>query len=185
MPETNIYQPPEKSMFIDLLDTEAFLEKYEHSLRGEVLTTVHTKDDKGRDLVKQEWKQRYPAKMTDEGVSSTLGFLRTVCDKSMSLTDLSEEMIDTLIRQNSDAWLDFLCVNSTEFGLNNPSKIREVYYPARNLIIAKFRSAIDGMTVNAISTTTNVQEVKNIAPAPREEEQVGRPGFLSKLGIKV
>lgn len=185
MAETNIYQPPEKSMFIDLLDTESFLEKYEHSLKGEALVLERTRNEKGQEVVRQEWKQKYPTKMTDKGVSSTMAFLRTICDKSISLTDLDEDMINTLIRQNADAWLDFLCVNCRDFGLTGPNKIMEVYYPARNLIIAKFRSAIDGMTVNAISTTTNVSEVKNITPEPQEPEGVGRPGFLSKLGLKV
>lgn len=184
MPDTQIYQPPEKSIFLDLLDSEEFLQRYEHSLKGEVLVNKRYKNDAGQDIVQQEWEQRYPAKMNETGIISTMSFLRTICDKSMSLTDLSADQIDVLVKQNADAWLDFLCVNSSSFGLSSPSKVREVYYPARNLIVTKFRSAIDGMMTNAISKTTNVSEVHNMSPEqPTGDNQ--RPGFLQKLGIKV
>ena len=184
MPDTQIYQPPEKSIFLDLLDTEQFMTKYEHNLRGEVLTTKREKNDKGQDVIKQDWEQKYPAKMNDLGIISTMSLLRTICDKSMSLTDLSTQQIDVLVKQNADAWLDFLCVNSQSFGLSTPSKIREVYYPARNLIVAKFRSSIDGMMTNAISKTTTVSEVHNMSPDQQQQDSM-RPGFLQKLGIKV
>lgn len=180
-----IYQPGEKSIFIELLDTEIFLERYEHALRGEVLTKVSTKDDKGRDIEKKEWVQKYNQKMTDYGITSVMSFLRTICDKTISMTDLDETLIDTLIIQNANAWLDFLLANYLDFGLAGTSKIIEVYYPGRNLIVAKFRSAVDGMTVNAISKTTNVSEVKNMTAPDMEDQNQGKLGFLSKLGIKV
>jgi hypothetical protein len=184
MQDTQVYQPPEKSIFLDLLNSEEFLDRYEHSLKGEVLITKREKDEKGRDIVKSEWLPRYPPKMNDLGIISTMSFLRTICDKSMSLTDLSTTQIDTLVKQNADAWLDFLCVNSMNFELNSPSQIREVYYPARNLIVAKFRSAVDGMMTNAISKTTHVSEVRNLAPEQAQGDSQ-KPGFLQKLGIKV
>ena len=184
MQDTQVYQPPEKSIFLDLLNSEEFLDRYEHALKGEVLITKRDRDDKDREIVKEEYIQRYPAKMNDLGIISTMSFLRTICDKSMSLTDLSSGQIDILVKQNADAWLDFLCVNSTNFGLDSPTKIKEVYYPARNLIVAKFRSAIDGMMTNAISKTTHVSEVRNMSPEqPTGDNQ--KPGFLQKLGLKV
>lgn len=184
MQDTQIYQPPEKSIFLDLLNTDALLERYEHNLRGEVLVTQTKTDSKtGRQILAEDWQARYRQKMTDEGINSVMSMLRTICDKSMSMTDLSEEQIDILVKQNTDAWLDFLCVNALDFGLSSPDKISEVYRPARNLIITKFRSSVNGMMVNAVSKTTNVSEQHIINPEQPNAQQPS--GFLGKIGIKI
>jgi hypothetical protein len=127
-------------------------------------------DEKGKPIIRQDWQQLYRPKMTQEGISSSMGFLRTVCDKSISLTDIGEEQIDILIKQNCDAWLDSLLRKSREFGITD--NFTEIYYPARNLIFTRLRSAIDGMTMNAISKTTNVTEQHNTGQ-PQEQEQGG------------
>jgi hypothetical protein len=185
MTETQIYQAPEKSIFIDLLDTEAFLNRYEHSLRGEVLKTEKVLDKKSnKEITIEEWRQVYPPKMNDAGISSTVGMLRSICDKATSLTDLGEEATDILIKQNIDAWLDFLCINAKDLGLASTSKINEVYYPARNLIISKIRSSVDGMIVRAIADTTNITENRNIQPK-EDLTQMQSPGLLKKFGIRV
>jgi hypothetical protein len=178
-----IYPQNEKSILLELLNTDQLIERYEHNLRGEVLVIKKEKDEKGQDTVKQSWDPKFKPKMNDLGVTSTLSFLRVICDKSISMTDLSEDMADMLAMQNADAFWTFLNVNAMNFGLKGESQLNEAYYPIYDLIVSRFHSCIDGMMVNAVAKTTNVSESKTVAPEQQPEQ--ARPGILSMLRPRV
>ncbi len=172
MPDNvSIYPQNEKSILIELLNTDNLIDRYEHNLKGEVLVTVKEKDDQGKDVIKQIWVQKYPAKMNDRGVTSTIGYLRIICDKSISMTDLTEEMAADLAHQNADQFWTWLNVNSANFGLMEESQINEAYFPIYDMIVSRFHSCVDGMMVNAVAKTTNVSEQKTVNPEQIQQEQ--------------
>ena len=184
MQDTQVYQPPEKSIFLDLLNSDSLIQNYEHHLRGEKLQVHRKRDEKtGKELITEDWVQVQKPKMHEAGINSVMGMLFTMCDKSLSMTSLTPEQIDMLVKQNCDAWLDFLCINAQEFGLNTPSKIDEVYRPARNIIITKLNSTVNGMMIDALSKTTQVSEQHVINPQDPNPQQPS--GFLGKIGLKI
>jgi hypothetical protein len=177
--QDNIFPQSEKSILLELLNPETLLDKYEHHLRGEVLITVKEKDDAGKDIVKAVWQRRFNPKMNEGGITSTIGYLRIICDKSISMTDLSEEMAATLSKQNADQFWTFLNVNAASFGLTDESQINEAYYPIYDVIVSRFHSCIGGMMVNAVAKTTNVTEQKTVNPElPQETKPFNPFGIL-------
>lgn len=182
--QDTIYQPSEKSILLELLNTDSLLDKYEHNLRGEVLVTKKDKDDQGKDIIVQRWEAKFPPKMNDMGVTSTMAFLRIICDKSISMTDLDEEKATMLAMQNADDWIEFLNTNSANFGLKTQSQIKEVYMPIRDLIIVRFHSNIDGMIVNAIAKTTNVTEDKRFN-SEQQNPDSQKPSIFGRIWPKV
>jgi len=177
--QDTIYQPSEKSILLALLDTEKLIDQYEHNLRGEVLITRKEKDDQDKDTITQKWEPKNQPMMNQTGITRTMAYLRVICDKSISMTDLTEEMADMLSLHNADAFWTFLNVNAMNFGLRDESQLNEAYMPVYDLIVSRFHSCVDGMMVNAIAKTTNVTESKSMNPEQQVDQQ--RPGILSGL----
>jgi hypothetical protein len=117
--------------------------------------------------------------MNDRGITSTMSYLRIICDKAMSMTDLSEELADVLSLQNADQVWTFLNVNATNFGLETESQIKEAYYPMYDLIVSRFHSCVNGMMVNAVAVTTNVTENKTMNAG--QQDGAPKPNLFSKL----
>jgi hypothetical protein len=169
------YQPSEKSIILQLLDADNLLNRYEHNLRGEELQVIHDKDESGKEILVQKWVPKFTPKMNDLGITSTMSYLRIICDKCISMTDITEEMAGILSNQNADQFWTFLTVNSANFGLQDESKINEAYYPIYDLIVSRFHSCVDGMIVNAVSVTTSVTEQKTVAPEQQQESKGFNP----------
>jgi hypothetical protein len=182
--QDTIYQPSEKSILLALLDTEKLIDQYEHNLRGEILITRKEKDEQGKDIITQKWEPNNPPMMNTTGITRTMSYLRVICDKSISMTDLTEEMADMLSLHNADAFWTFLNVNAMNFGLKDESQLNEAYYPVYDLIVSRFHSCVDGMMVNAIAKTTNVTESKSMNPEQNPLDQQ-RPGLLGIRWPKV
>jgi hypothetical protein len=187
--QDTIYQPSEKSILLELMNPTEMLTRYEHNLRGEIEITQTGKDEQGREIVKRVWSQRFPKKMSDVGINWVISYLQIVCDKTVSMTDISEEEAAELSLQDSDDVLTSLNIRAADFGLTDAqgqivvSKIYEVYTPLREIIITRIHSCVGGMMVNAVAKTFNVSEQKTVNPEPVQQEQ--SRGILSMLRPRV
>lgn len=172
-----VYNAPSNSFFIDLLDHERFLERQEHIWRGETLTEEQVIED-GEKEVKLIWKRKFMPKMNDYGVVSVVSSLRAICEKIIAITDFDEEQLDILALQNVQDFTDRLVENWYTFGFKTISDLNEVDTVGRNLILAQFRRSVDGQTLRALTSNTELRIVEN--RGGQEEEQ---PNVVRKRGL--
>lgn len=185
MTDAPIYQMSSNTFFIDLLEHDKFLERYEHNLRGEVEEMQLVQDTNQYAMV---WKKRYPSKMNDEGITSTISFLRTICEKIISITNFDDDLMGKMIYQNIQDLTDRLVENWFNYEFRSIADLDEINMVGRNMIIAQLSRSKDGMTLKAVTSNTVISENKTIAPPTQDQQMMQRPGaggILSKIGLKI
>jgi hypothetical protein len=187
MADTAVYQAPNNSFFIDLLEHEKFLERYEHNLRGEV---EEMKLIEGTNQYTMVWTKKHPAKMNDDGITSVISFLRTVCEKIISITNFDEEMMGKMIYQNIQDYTDRLCENFYTYEFKSIADLSEINLVGNNLIISQLSRSKDGMTLKAVTSNTMISENKVINTPQQIDpngvvQRPGAGGLLNKIGIKI
>jgi hypothetical protein len=187
MADTAVYQAPNNTFFIDLIEHEKFLEKYEHNLRGEVEIM---KMIEGTTQYAMVWEKKYAPKMNDMGITSTISFLRTICEKIISITNFDEELMGKMIYQNIQDLTDRLCENFFTYEFKSIADLSEINVVGRNLIISQISRSKDGMTLKALTSNTVVSENRVInQPQVQDPNAVmqrpGSGGILGKMGIKL
>lgn len=185
MADTAVYQLPSNSFFAELLDHEKFLDKYEHNLRGQVQVTRYVQET-GQYI--EVWDQKYLPKMNQEGITAVISFLRTVCDKIMSITNFDEDMLNKMVYQNIQDLTDRLVENWYNYGFSSIADVGEINIVGRNFIIAQIMRSKDGMTLKAITANTVINENKTMnQPAPVADtlSRPGASGVLGRLGVKI
>ena len=169
---------PNNSFFLDLLDHEAFLEKYEHNLRGEI--QMMQQNESGQYVV--VYVKRYSPKMNEEGITQVISFLRTICEKIISITNFDDEMMQKMIYNNIQDFTDRITENWYNYEFKSIADLSEINSVARNLIVAQFSRSAGGMTLQAITSNTSIQEVRNPDMRPQMGQEAARPGSGSILG---
>ncbi len=175
----NVYQPSDRAFFVGLLEHDDFLEKFEHFLRGEVLTTTPTADKKS---IIEEWQQRYPAKMNSYGVNEVMSTLRPICEsKIIAVTEFDEKFIDKLGYINVQTFTELLTENYDNFDFKSISALDSVLVSGITIIMAQLKRAHKGSTLDAITTNTSVSEQRQIIQPEQKEGVLSRlPGFGKK-----
>ena len=183
MADTTVYNAPNNAFFIDLLEHERFLDRYEHVLRGEVETIQQIEGSSNVTLV---WARKYPSKMTEQGISDTISFLRTVCEKIMSITNFDEDTIWKLVYQNIQALTDRLVEKYLDYEFRSIADIDEIINVSRNLIIAQIMRSKEGMTLMQVTSNTMISESRNVSPQQQDPNMIaqrpGGGGIINKIG---
>lgn len=187
MADTAVYQAPNNAFFIDLLEHEKFLERYEHNLRGEIEVIQQVE---GTNQVVMAWVKKYQPKMNEEGITSVISFLRTVCEKIISITNFDEELMNKMIYQNIQDLTDRLCENFYNYQFRSIADLNEINVVGRNLIIAQISRSKDGMTLQAVTSNTQITENRNTGQQQAIDpngllQRPGSGGLLNKIGIKL
>jgi len=176
---TTNYIQPNNSFFLDLLDHEKFLEKYEHNLRGEVIALKQT--DSGQWL--EVWEKRYAPKMNELGIINTISFLRTICEKMLSITNFDEDMMYKMLTQNIQDFTDRLVENWYTYEFASIADLDEINSVGRNMIIAQMSRSKDGMTLQAVTSNTTITESRNANTIGTDmNNQSPRPGSGGIIG---
>ena len=183
--QVDVYQASDNSFFVDLLDHREFIDQYEHSLRGEVLKKSTKKDENGDDILTQEWVQIYPPKMNDYGIVSVISFLRTITEKITAITDFDEEDIRNMSYHDIQDWLCRLVTNYYNFSFKSISDLDEVHNVGRTLIRAQYRRSIDGQTLRALTSKTQITESRTLQPSEQESVPVRGGLFGGRFGLKI
>lgn len=155
-----IYQNYGDEFMKEILETEEFIDRFEHLLRGEWFD-----DDKGK------WVQKYKPRANELGINILIQEVRARIHKHTFLTNLSEEDVKVLAHDAAKAITDLLLYRTEDYGINN-SDLTDLKYQIMFVIYTALKRAYQQGERRAIFASTQRHETVTYAP---EQSMAAQP----------
>lgn len=133
-----------------MADTNPLLMLLEHDLRGEKL--VETED-------KLTWVKAGRAKMNEDGIHSTIGYLRSLVVPNTFISNINEGDVFRICKISLEALLDDMFLNMDEYGIE-ANQLQDIINRCSNLVELALHRPKDAGERRYYGTTGHYVETK-------------------------